>query len=873
MNTSNPIQYSLGGSYPEAKLIYSKEIEAAYDEATGKPLIYFVNPTVINMGNDSYTQQDVPAGYYCAGALRTKDISEGFTYVCRNADESKTTQCNYQLWNGSMSIVFRSTSTSSTQNMNQYNPYTTSGQFVEYVYSISSSAYPNSGVSGDYYYGQRTTITSPTAPTALTYPSTITTTSVDVTWTASINNVPAYAVTGYEVSYAVNGQSTWTVAGTPTGTSLTVAILPTATSIQFRVRAKDSNNQWSSYATGSTSQVLISPTLTVPSLAMQGQEITVNWTAVTGATSYTLQRKANTDDGWQQVYSGSDLTFTEMAGAWTSVQYQVQAVFSSGSGGWATSASIPVIAASVLVISGTDSDLGTITSDIPYTVSSDTGNDITLTRTVNGVLVASLTVQSGFAYNIPVVDLPTGTGTIVISASVTASSETVTATRTWTYTKTTMAFPNSAGIGQLSQNGQNIWPMTVPDAIKTPAYMGGDLGKALNQLSRAVLYNQNQIAKYSEVNINLSNVSVGDEVNLPYNGVMVPHIVVQIGNPDAEMYDASCDGVWLLRKDCVAQGQWNSSGVNTLDGSTIMTTMQGYVANYDSTVQASIQTVKIPYHIGDGNDAINILSNGLQCKIFPLSAYEVGFLQSDSSGIPIDGAKLNYFELGKASTSNNKRIANYNDAPFSWWLRSSSIGVDSTNANKTHAWSVSTKGTNAGYSCTYSYGYRPCFIMPTTFTATYLVDKEGNVGTEQEYISSGSYEDILGNTIPVPKIETGSYTGTGTTDQKSLTFSFTPKLVFIFPGEQQGTPTLGYAIFNSNSPYYQVWVSDGLAQYSFFGYGTVTFSSNSVAWKEEFIYGFRISGSTITASTPSVDVSYALNLNLENTVYTYIAIG
>lgn len=719
-----------------------------------------------------------------------------------------------------------------------------------YVYSTSSSAYPNGGASGGYYYDQRTTVTSPTAPTTLTYPSTITNPSVDVSWTASINNVPAYAVTGYEVSYAVNGESTWTVAGTPTGTSLTVAIPTTATSIQFRVRAQDSNNQWSSYATGSTSQVLIAPALTVPSLAMQGQNITVNWTAITGATSYTLQRKADTDDDWVQVYSGSDLTFTEPVGTWTSVQYQVQAVFSSGAGGWATSASIPVVSASAIVISGTDSDLGTITSDIPYTVSSDTGNEITLTRTVNGVQVASLTVQSGFAYNIPVVDLPTGTGTIVISASVTASSGTVTATRTWTYTKTAMTFPNAAGIGQLSQNGQNIWPLTVLDAIKTPAYMGGDLGKALNQLSRAVLYNQNQIAKYSEVNINLSNVSVGDEVNLPYNGVMVPHIVVQIGNPDAEMYDASCDGVWLLRKDCVAQGQWNISNVNTLEGSTIMTTMQGYVANYDSTVQAAIKTVKIPYCVGNGSTTVNTLTNGLQCQVFPLSTVEMG--QTDPGDWQIvlsDGVKLDYFETGISTSANNLRISFLGGNATTYFARNTS------SISTTYVAGVSSSGTFSSLPVqTNSYSYRPCFIMPTAFAATYLVDEAGNVKTEQEYISAGSYEDILGDTIPVPKIETGSYVGTGTygsSNPNTLTFGFAPKFVLISQVTASGT-TIRWGFFNTE-------ILSG--SYQSFGYAT-TSSVSGLSYA-------KINENTLSWYNTNGSID---QLNYDST-YGYIAIG
>lgn len=363
------------------------------------------------------------------------------------------------------------------------------GNTVGYVYSTSSSAYPNGGVQGDYYYDQRTTITSPTAPTNLQYPNPITTPTVTVSWGASTSNVPGVTIDHYYVFPYVNnipfGPNGVIVPASSTSVEMQI---PTTyngnpvTSIQFGIGAYDSNNRGSLQSTGEWVPVYLAPTLTVPSLAMQGEGITVNWTAIDGATSYTLQRKANTDADWVQVYSGPNLTFTETVGTWASVQYQVQAVFSSGAGGWATSASIPVVSASALVISGTDEDLGTLTADIPYTVSSDTGNPITLTRTVNGNVVATLTVQNGFAYTIPVMDLPTGSGTIEISASVTATSGPVSATRTWTYTKTAITFPNSASVGQLNQDGTNIFPATLAEAVKVPTHWGGTLDKALELL-------------------------------------------------------------------------------------------------------------------------------------------------------------------------------------------------------------------------------------------------------------------------------------------------------------------------------------------------------------------------------------------------------
>ena len=350
------------------------------------------------------------------------------------------------------------------------------GTFVEYVYSTSSSAYPTGGVSGSYYYDQRTTVTSPTAPTGLTYPATITTPSVSVSWTAA-TSATDYPVSLYEVSYSTNSGSSWTVAGTTAEVSYTFSITPGTTSIMFRVRAQDSNGQWGGYVTGTASQVLLAPTLTVPQMVMQGQQATISWSAIEGADSYTLQRKSSADADWTQVYSGANLSYSETVGTWTSVQYRVQAVFSGTPGGWAESASIPVVSSSALVISGTDGDLGTVVNDIPYSISTDTGNQITATITVNSAVIFSGNVGNSTSDVIPVLDLVNGTGTIVIEASVTASGGPVSAVRTWTYTKTLITFPNAGSVAQLTKEGENIFPKTLAECVRLPG------GKTLDEVT------------------------------------------------------------------------------------------------------------------------------------------------------------------------------------------------------------------------------------------------------------------------------------------------------------------------------------------------------------------------------------------------------
>lgn len=354
------------------------------------------------------------------------------------------------------------------------------GDFVGYVYSADPSAYPNGGVKDGYYYDQRSTVESPTAPTGLTCPNPIVTDSAAVSWTAAQSGTD-YPVQSYEVSRSTDGGGSWTVVNAAvTGTNLTVEIPAGATVIRFRVRAKDSNGQWGGYVTGTDVKVIPAPTLTVPVMAMRGQPTAVSWSAVEGPDSYTLQRKADTDSDWVQVYSGAALTFTETAGSWTSVQYRVQAVAGGTPGGWAESVVIQVVTASALVISGKDGDLGTLTADVAYSISTDTGSAITAAVEVNGIRQADFSPKNGETYLVRVLDLPTGTGRIVVTASVTKSGAPLTVTRTWAYTKTAIPFETGrVDVMRLLDAGGTVqYPATVAEAVRLPG------GKTLDQVTQ-----------------------------------------------------------------------------------------------------------------------------------------------------------------------------------------------------------------------------------------------------------------------------------------------------------------------------------------------------------------------------------------------------
>ena len=173
-----------------------------------------------------------------------------------------------------------------------------------------------------------------------------------------------------------------------------------------------------------------------------------------------------------------------------------------------------------------------------------------------------------------------------------------------------------------------------------------------------------------------SELAVGSSVYLMENGVAVEYLIVNQGKPSgSSLYDDSCDGLWILRKGIIENGQWNSNNVNTIAGSSIMKTMNGYLTMYDEKVQGAIKTVKIPYCVGGGDTTINSGANGLECKLFPLSSYEVSGIIPPA--VKIDGSKLDYFIEGNGADAQIKRQAFYNGSSAIYGLRSPNTDTNS----------------------------------------------------------------------------------------------------------------------------------------------------------------------------------------------------
>lgn len=224
--------------------------------------------------------------------------------------------------------------------------------------------------------------------------------------------------------------------------------------------------------------------------------------------------------------------------------------------------------------------------------------------------------------------------------------------------------------------------------------------------------------QYFSGDLPVETLAVGESVWLNVNGYLTEFLVVHQGNPDPALYDASCDGTWLLSKNVLSLKTWDEDWGDPNDerdfrpadnyyGDSVMHNQwldYEFINSIDSNVKSKMKRVKIPYWNSVGTiGSLASGASGLSTKTFLLSAYEVGWTAATNSYAVGDGACLDYFQ-GTAETD-TRRIAYYNGAATTWWLRSPCKKGDNT------AICVRKFGDWINYNCKNSYGFRPAFIL------------------------------------------------------------------------------------------------------------------------------------------------------------------
>ncbi len=198
----------------------------------------------------------------------------------------------------------------------------------------------------------------------------------------------------------------------------------------------------------------------------------------------------------------------------------------------------------------------------------------------------------------------------------------------------------------------------------------------------------------------IGELLAGTIVYMNVDGARTPYIVVHQGNPDTTVYDASCNGTWVLMKDIYTLTKWQ-------------TRQNTYYSSSDCLVRKLAQSFP------------SKLDTVIQNNLIPLKLLNIQYSWEDISGdkaFPLtsnDLSNMDYFSDGMVS----KRIAQYNGIATGYWLRD----LDSYGAKikyVTASGTISTRDDNSypgGYE---GQGFRPMYILNT---ASLVADSDFNI--------------------------------------------------------------------------------------------------------------------------------------------------
>lgn len=165
--------------------------------------------------------------------------------------------------------------------------------------------------------------TSSAAPTSLSATN-ITQTSATLNWAAMPGAV------NYTVQYKLASASTWTAAGSTTSTSLNVSGLAGANNYVWTVRSDCSGFAANASFTTTGTAACAAPT-SLTATGISSSAATLNWAAVAGATSYTVQYKTAASTTWSSVTSTTNSRALSGLVAGTAYNWLVKASCSANS--------------------------------------------------------------------------------------------------------------------------------------------------------------------------------------------------------------------------------------------------------------------------------------------------------------------------------------------------------------------------------------------------------------------------------------------------------------------------------------------------------------------------------------------------------------
>jgi hypothetical protein len=283
---------------------------------------------------------------------------------------------------------------------------------------------------GNYVSAQFTT----TAPFVCNAPASSSTTNI-TTSTATINWTAVSGAVSYAVDYKLSTDTTWTVATASTASlSVSLSGLSQTTAYQYRVSTNCGANGNSGFASGSfttTAPVVCNaPTgLTATNITAGGA--TLSWTAVSGASSYTVEYKTNASATWIVFSSANATTSATLSGLTAATLYDYRVSTNcTGATSTTTSAQFTTATAPACVTAFEPNEstaaAATITNGSTNSAAISSATDVDFFKiitTATSNIVYNLVGPSGVDYDLQILN---SAGTQIGSAATTSSTETVT---------------------------------------------------------------------------------------------------------------------------------------------------------------------------------------------------------------------------------------------------------------------------------------------------------------------------------------------------------------------------------------------------------------------------------------------------------------
>ena len=356
----------------------------------------------------------------------------------------------------------------------RYSQYS-AGSVIGTVSNSSSSAYPQNGVSGSTYYAYQGSDSIDATAVGYSNQSPMGGQSITINVTPT---TPTYGGTiQYTYQVQLSGGSWTTIATKTTATSQQYTIPAGTTSFAARVVANDT---WgfssSTYTTGSTLTVTNNQPPTAPGSisigsVVGGQQCTITWTAATDPdgtiASYQLERQTDNGDTWTQIYSGSNLTYTDTINAdWATVNYRVKATDDDGDSGPYATGTMQTVNDGWLYFSGPPSDMGEQPAPFDFVFSigstgASSASSIAVTVIYDDETIYTGTVTSAQQITLPIDTRLTYAGDhdIIVTAS---ASGFLAVTQQCDFTVPSVTLPNGGAAGIMEDDaGKPYYPATL----------------------------------------------------------------------------------------------------------------------------------------------------------------------------------------------------------------------------------------------------------------------------------------------------------------------------------------------------------------------------------------------------------------------------